>query len=147
MPLTNETHLRTALDALFYKDTILARLRAIDWARVAAIFPFSAGETKSAYFDRLCEWLAKRFQGYSITTVSGRFRAADLMTITAAAGIEEKGDRYLIDETTAIVRFIFPCGKPVRREAGSAADFEDLDPDPREALHRSVLLSDRLKWL
>src|SRR5271170_1512222 len=25
MPLTNETHLRTALDALFYKDTILAR--------------------------------------------------------------------------------------------------------------------------
>jgi hypothetical protein len=31
MPLTNETHLRNALDALFYKDTILTRLRAIDF--------------------------------------------------------------------------------------------------------------------
>ena len=27
MPLTNETHLRTALDALFYKDTILTGSR------------------------------------------------------------------------------------------------------------------------
>ena len=26
-----------------------------------------------------------------------------------AAKLEERGGRYLIDETTAIVRFIFPC--------------------------------------
>ena len=27
-----------------------------------------------------------------------------------AAGIQESGGRYLIDETTAVTRFIFPCG-------------------------------------
>jgi hypothetical protein len=144
MPLTNETYLRTALDALFYKDTILARLKAIDWPKLAAVFPSNTGEARGAYFDRLCEWLAKRFQGYSITTVSGRFRARDLMTITAAAGIEENGDRYLIDETTAIVRFIFPCGKPVRREAGIAADFEDLDPDPNDTSGREE--AKQVRW-
>jgi hypothetical protein len=131
MPLTNETHLRTALDALFYQDTILSRLRAIQRQTLNAQFPEVAGETEDKYFGRLCEWLAKRFQGYSITTVSGRFRAQDLMSITEAATIEENGDRYLIDETTAIVRFIFPCGTPVKRAVGAADSFEDLDPDSK----------------
>jgi len=53
----------------------------------------------------MCQLIAKRFQGYSITTVSGRFRALDLMRMKQAATIEENGDRHLIDETTAIVRF------------------------------------------
>ncbi len=144
MPLTNETHLRTALDALFYKDTILARLKALDWKKLTDYFPCDAGETKAAYFDRLCAWLATRFQGYSVTTVSGRFRAQDLMTITGAAKIEEDGDRYLIDETTAIVRFIFPCGKPARREAGSARDFGDPEPDPNDPTGQEE--AKRLRW-
>lgn len=132
MPLTNETHLRTALDALFFADTILARLKALDWKKLTGHFHEEAGETKTAYYERLCGWLAKRFQGYSITNVSGRFRAQDLMTIKQAAQIEEDGDRYLIDETTAIVRFIFPCGRPVKRQPGTAADFADPEPDPKD---------------
>jgi hypothetical protein len=130
MPLTNQTHLRTALDALFYKDTILSRLRAIGPQTLKAHFEEVAGEDDDAYFARLCEWLATRFQGYSITTVNGRFRAQNLMTITHAAKIEENGDRYLIDETTAIVRFIFPCGTPARSPVDTADSFEDLEPNP-----------------
>jgi len=144
MPLTNEAHLRTALDALFYKDTILARLKTLDWGKLTQHFPCQSGETKQAYFDRLCAWIETRFQGYSITTVSGRFRAQELMTIIDAARIEEDGDRYLIDETTAIVRFIFPCGKPVRREAATAADFDDPDPDPTDNSGREE--AKRLRW-
>jgi hypothetical protein len=132
MPLTNETHLRTALDALFYQDTIQSRLRAIEHKILAAHFPGIAGESEAAYFARLCAWLAIRFQGYSVTTVSGRFRAQNLMTISEAAKIEENGDRYLIDETTAIVRFIFPCGTPVKSQVGAADSFEDLEPDPND---------------
>jgi hypothetical protein len=132
MPLTNETHLRTALDALFYKDTILSRLRAVNRNTLMAQFPGVAGETEDAYFGRLCDWLAARFQGYSVTTVSGRFRAQNLMTITAAATIEENGDRYLIDETTAIVRFIFPCGIPAKSPVGIAESFIDLEPNPSD---------------
>ena len=54
------------------------------------------------------------------------------MTIKEAAQIEEDGDRYLIDETTAIVRFIFPCGEPVKRQPGTAGNFEDPEPDPKD---------------
>jgi hypothetical protein len=48
MPLTNETHLRTALDALFYEDTIMARLKALDWAKLTLHFPQNQGESKEA---------------------------------------------------------------------------------------------------
>jgi hypothetical protein len=144
MPLTNETHLRTALDALFYEDTIRSRLRAIERKTLTAHFPEVPGETEDKYFLRLCEWLATRFQGYSVTNVSGRFRAQNLMTITAAAIIEENGDRYLIDETTAIVRFIFPCGTPVKSAVGAADSFEDLDSDPNDKSGEEE--AKRIRW-
>jgi hypothetical protein len=146
MPLTNETHLRNALDALFYKDTILARLRAIDLKKLQDQFPAEKenGEAAEAYLDRLCEWIAKRFQGYSITTVSGRFRALDLMKMIEAATIEENGNRYLIDETTAIVRFIFPCGQPRRISPAPAQDF-DL-PEPAKDDHTGVAEANQIRW-
>jgi hypothetical protein len=144
MPLTNETHLRTTLDALFYKDTVLSRLQALDYNKLTLQFGAQQGESKEAYLDRLCEWLARRFQGYSISTVSGRFRAQNLMTITAAAKIEEDGDRYLIDETTAVVRFIFPCGDPHSRRVGTAADFEDPDPDPAD--QSGIEEAKKIRW-
>ena len=54
-----------------------------------------------------------KFGGYSIYHVDGRFRAAKLSTQDEAADIN-KTSRYLIDETTAVTRFIFPCkqGEP-----------------------------------
>ncbi len=132
MPLTNETHLRIALDALFYKDTIRTRLKALNRSKLRAQFTLRDGESEEAYFDRLCDWLATRFQGYSVSTVSGRFRAQKLMSIMEAARSEENFDRYLIDETTAIVRFIFPCDRPARRHVGPADEFEDPEPDPND---------------
>src|SRR5271154_774236 len=57
MPLTNETQLRTALDALFYKDTISRRLRALDTTLVHSHFPSKTDEHEFDYFSRLCEWL------------------------------------------------------------------------------------------
>jgi hypothetical protein len=144
MPLTNETHLRTALDALFYEDTIRSRLRAIGRSTLMAHFPGLAGENEDGYFARLCGWLSARFQGYSVTNVSGRFRAQNLMTITNAAVIEENGDRYLIDETTAIVRFIFPCGTPVKSPVGAADSFEDLEPNPSDNSGQDE--AKRIRW-
>ena len=144
MPLTNETHLRIALDALFYKDTIRARLKALNRAKLRTQFPLRDGEGEEAYFDRLCDWLATRFQGYSISTVSGRFRAQNLMSIMEAARIEENFDRYLIDETTAIVRFIFPCDSPARRHVGPADEFEDPDPDFNDSSGREE--AKKIRW-
>ena len=116
MPLTNEGHLRTALDALFYKDTILARLRNIGHEKVMEHFPVRLDEPIEAYLDRVCRWVSQQFGGYSVTHVNGRFRAGPLATMTEVADYQSHGDRYLIDETTAVVRFIFPCGEPLRRK-------------------------------
>ena len=123
MPLTNESQLRTTLDALFYEDTIRTRLKVIGRATIERFFDSAEGELDDGYFARLCKWIEKRFVGYTVMTVDGRFRAQDLMPIAKAAEIAESGDRYLIDETTAIVRFIFPCGNPVTHSPGAV----DLD--------------------
>lgn len=108
MPLTNEAALRNTLDALFYKDTILSKLRSCKSSDLRAQVAREPEETSENYLDRLCAWVAKRFHGYSISHVSGRFRNEDLCTREEAAEIKKKR-RYLIDETTAVTRFIFPC--------------------------------------
>jgi hypothetical protein len=108
MPLSNEAHLKATLDALFYKDTILARLKAQDEAELFKHFPKNSGEAKEAYLKRLCDWIAPRFLGYSISHVNGRFRAGNLCTREEAAQPTFRR-RYIIDETTAVTRFIFPC--------------------------------------
>lgn len=106
MPLTNEAYLRSALDALFYRDTIEARLRTIDQMELKCIFPQHEHESEIDYLGRICEWLSARFGGYSVYHVNGRFRAQSLATRSDAASCLS---RYLIDETTAVTRFIFPC--------------------------------------
>lgn len=139
MPLTNEGHLRTALDALFYKNTIMSRLKTLDKKKLHKLIPKEQNEPDSDYMERVCEWVSDRFGGYSISHVSGRFRAAPLATMKDAATIQQDGSRYLIDETTAVVRFIFPCGVPIKRSPPlSSRHFEDeevenADKEPQDA--------------
>jgi len=110
MPLTNEAALRGTLDALFYKDTILSKLRSCPDADLNMQMPRLDGEDDAAYLDRICRWISEHFVGYSISHVSGRFRSEELATREQAAEIERR-TRYLIDETTAVTRFIFPCNE------------------------------------
>jgi hypothetical protein len=127
MPLTNEGYLRTALDALFYKDSIISRLKTMDVKILDQFIPKIIGETDEEYLDRVCSWISSKFGGYSISHVNGRFRADELKTIKEAYSIMSNSGRYLVDETTAIVRFIFPCGKNnVVHKFSSESYFEDL---------------------
>jgi hypothetical protein len=113
MPLTNEGYLRSSLDALFYKDSIISRLHRVELATLQTMFSPKQGESDVRYLERLCKWLSKKFGGYSISHVNGRFRASDLKNLEDAyAATARQAGRYLVDETTAVVRFIFPCGKP-----------------------------------
>ena len=79
-------------------------------------FPKIDTESEEQYIDRLCDWVSKRFVGYSIGTVNGRFKADELKTFSEVIKLLSKGYKYLIDETTAIVKFIFPVGNPKRNE-------------------------------
>ncbi|MBW7863708.1 MAG: hypothetical protein H3C30_04750 [Candidatus Hydrogenedentes bacterium] len=105
MPLANEGHLRTALDALFYRDLVLARLKTIPQDELHKNIPLRKNETSDNYMERLCDWISNHFAGYSIYHVNGRFRACSLVSKEKAT----QKQRYIIDETTAVTRFIFPC--------------------------------------
>jgi hypothetical protein len=105
MPLTNEGHLRTALDALFYRDSIQARLKTIQRNELESAFPRTAGESNVDFENRLCNYISEKFVGYSIYHVNGRFRVLPLANRQDVA----KTLKYLVDETTAVTRFIFPC--------------------------------------
>lgn len=109
LPLANEEHLRSTLDSLFYKDTILRKLTWEDKKQIERHFPSGPNETPEAFYERVCDWISEKLIGYSISHVSGRFRARKLSTRAEALEASTRGDRYLVDETTAVTRFIFPC--------------------------------------
>jgi hypothetical protein len=109
MPLTNETALRTTLDALFFKDNVIPKLKALGLDAIAHRIPRQPDESDEVYLDRLCEWIGDHFGGYSIYHVDGRFLAGKMLSRDEAADRERGGQRYLVDETTAVTRFIFPC--------------------------------------
>jgi hypothetical protein len=144
MPLTNETTLKQSLDRLFYRDAVISRLRQLDQSALRKWFP-PEGAKKADYFEALSDWISDRFSGYSIAVVNGRFRIQDLISRVDAANSEASGKPYLIDETTAIVRFIFPCGKPIRREPPEAVtNYEDPDDAPEDA--EALLEAKSIRW-
>ena len=107
LPLTNENLLRQNLDELFYRDTLNKRLQSINLTDLLPIYPLGKKESEQDYFERLTAQASDLFWGYSISHVGGRFRTGNefLSRIDAA---EKTGKAYLVDETTAVVRFVFP---------------------------------------
>jgi len=129
MPLRNEAWLREALDILFFKEEVIHRLRAITRAELEKAFPPNPSECEADHLARICSWISATFAGYSISHVVGRFKVGDLRTrADVAASLAAGFGRYLVDETTAIVRFLFPCG-PV------------LDSE-----ERAEQLANRIRW-
>lgn len=126
LPLSNELYLRDSLDALFYKDSILRRLKSVAIDKLSSRLNKMPNEDLDSYFDRICDWISKKFGGYSVSHVNGRFRADYLMSLKdVSEKLTSHGYKYLIDETTAIVRFIIPCGQPTERLFLSSKDYYD----------------------
>jgi hypothetical protein len=99
--------LRETLDTIFFRDSVRLRLKGIPEAELQTI----EKALISAANDRIenaCDFVSEKFAGYSITLVNGRFRAATLKSRTEAVAAEAS-EPYLIDETTAVVKFIIPC--------------------------------------
>jgi len=127
MPLTNESDLRSSLDEVFYKNTIKLALNRIPEDELLKAIPKNNEESEIQYIERICNWISKRFGGYSIGTVRGRFKIDELKTFTEVALMREKGEDYIVDETTAIVRFIFYIGNPVINQV--SFDFKQFNED------------------
>jgi len=137
LPLTREDKLRKALDELFYRDTLDRRIREIGLDVMAGIVAREATESDDVFVSRVIGIIDARISGFSVSHVSGRFRVGPIIT-REQSGAQLAADKpYLIDETTAVVRFIIPCrGSRVEHEA----DFqlEDDEAVDRRALEAEV---------
>ncbi len=111
LPLTRERELTRALDALFYRDTVRRLIREATLDSFQLGFPEVAEMTEDEGLALIVNFVADHFGGYSISHVSGRFRGGDLASRAEAGTLLTQGKRYLVDETTAIVRFIVPLRK------------------------------------
>lgn len=118
MPLRNEEYLRQTLDSLFYSDSITFRLNLLTPIELEGYFKREEAEAQAAYLKRVTKEISGMFGGYSIQHVNGRFRAGQLMSRAEARSAE----RYLVDETTAVVRFILPCRPSVDQTVDQAAE-------------------------
>lgn len=99
--------MRKNLDELFYRDTLYRLISTINTDDLTHIYGKEENETDDQYYERLTNQASNLFWGYSISHVSGRYRTGDEI-LTKIEAAKKIGKAYLVDETTAIVRFIFP---------------------------------------
>lgn len=142
LPLRQEGELRKALDELFYEDTIKQRLSGISQAQMTKWLERDRGEVITDYLSRASKAVSERFGGYSISHVSGRFLVGELATRAQAAEMLANEESYIIDETTASVRFIIPLKSTKRNVTRKFEKFdkeefneqEELSPEVREEI-------------
>jgi hypothetical protein len=127
MPLSNENYLRISLDNLFYKDTVVKRLKRTGRENVLKYFKEFQNEENDALFEKVASWISEKFIGYSISHVNGRYRADDLKNAQEIYVDNHPNlSRYIVDETTAIVKFIFPVGK-AKKQKGLFDEREEFE--------------------
>ncbi|MBX7134226.1 MAG: hypothetical protein K1X67_16255 [Fimbriimonadaceae bacterium] len=135
LPLTNERKLRAALDELFYRDHLQQRAKEIGIETLATILPKEVDEKDDDYVGRVVSKVGALLGGYSVGHVNGRFRANAVKSYAEAAQILVDRGRYLVDETTAVVRFLLPL-EASRHNHGSHFDVtknESIDASRFEA--------------
>ena len=147
MPLTNEGHLRSSLDALFYKDSVQSRLSTVPIDVLREKFSSNGTESDDEVIETICELVSNTFGGYSIAHVNGRYRADVLKYRKEVLESEEYyTEPYLVDETTAVVKFIFPVGKAVEQQyLPSTYSFEDIQATVQNSA--AVEHANKVRWL
>ena len=124
MPLSREDRLREALDNLFYRDTIEQRIHEIGIEKIQHGLKLPANTEATAIRKIVFDFIQSTIGGYSIYLVNGRYRA-DLLASRAEVLQRPIGSgSYIVDETTAIVRFILP----VETEAAQFVHGKLLEP-------------------
>lgn len=111
LPLAHEGALRVTLDSLFYRNIAVPRLKRIGVSKLKKHFEYLITDSNDSFLAKVLKFVESKFGGYSIYHVDGRFRAGDLLSQDDAFAGMKAGQNYLVDETTAVVRFVFPCEK------------------------------------
>lgn len=111
MPLSREDRLREALDNLFYKDTIEQRIKEIGVTKIRDELNLSDLNSDDAVIGFVIDFMDNTIGGYSLHLVNGRFRADALSTRHDVVSRPFSKGPYLVDEMTAVVRFILPVSE------------------------------------
>ena len=141
MPLSREDRLREALDNLFYRDAIEQRIQEIGIPRIRDGLKLPPEYSGENIHEFVIDFIESTIGGYSIYLVNGRYRADALASRQEAVSRPFAYGPYIVDETTAIVRFILP----VETDAGKFEYGKILEPastsiDPKER-------ADIVSWL
>lgn len=141
MPLSREDRLREALDNLFYKDTIQQRIKEIgvEKIRTGLNLPKTTSDDKVAEF--VIDFMDNTIGGYSLHLVNGRFRAGSLTTRKEVVSRPFSQGPYLVDEITAVVRFILPVSES--QEPVSQMNLFE----PAKDTVSSDELAEQMRWL
>jgi len=141
MPLTREDRLREALDNLFYRDTIEQRIQEIGIPGIRAGLKLSSDYSEDKIRGMVFDFIESTIGGYSIYLVNGRYRADVLASRAEVVSRPFASGPYIVEETTAIVRFVLP----VETDAGKFEHGKILEPASAESgtQKRAELLS----WL
>jgi len=124
MPLSREDRLREALDNLFYRDTIEQRIQEIGIARIRDGLKLSSDHSEDKIKQLVFDFMESTIGDYSIYMVNGRYRADALASREEVIARPFGYGPYIVDETTAIVRFILP----VETDAGKYEYGKILEP-------------------
>jgi hypothetical protein len=108
MPLSREDRLREALDNLFYDDSIRQRISEIGFPKIREGLRLPNTSSDKEVTKLVVQFMDNTIGGYSLHLVSGRFRAGSLATRKDVVSRPFSQGPYLVDETTAVVRFILP---------------------------------------
>ena len=141
MPLTREDRLREALDNLFYRDTIEQRIQEIGIPGIRAGLKLSSDCSKGKIRDMVFDFIESTIGGYSIYLVNGRYRADVLASRAEVVSRPFALGPYIVEETTAIVRFVLP----VETDAGKFEHGKILEP--ASAVSGTQKRADLLSWL
>ncbi len=141
MPMTHEAKLRRALDHLFYRDAVEQRVRALGFDSVRTGLGLADPCTDAEVMTTVTDLVEGAISGYSMYMVSGRFRMAALASHREAAARPLDGAPYLMDETTAVVRFILPVEVDIQGNEQMSL-FELVRPRP--GLEQKA---DQLRWV
>ena len=125
LPLTRERELTRALDAIFYSDTLDRLVKEAEIDKFFSEFPELESVPEGDARECIITFVSEHFTGYSISHVSGRFRSGDIVPRAKAGEMFSGGDRYLVDETTAVVRFIVPLHESLSTQ-NAQASFPDM---------------------
>ena len=141
MPLSREDRLREALDNLFYRDTIEQRILEIGIEQIRAGLKLLQEYPEEKIQQLVFEFIESTIGGYSIYLVNGRYRADQLASRADVVKRPFGYGPYIVDETTAIVRFILP----VETDAAQFAHGNLLEP-AAPSIHAKQR-AEQIRWL